>query len=325
MEHHNPINYNTALTRADGYYGSFVAIVTPFDGDLNVNFEKLTELVEWQIAEGSSGIVACGTTGEASTLDDDERLAVVAHVVKVVNKRIPVVAGTGSNNSRHSLHLSLSAEKEGADGLLLITPYYNKSNDEGLYRHFKLVADAVHIPIIVYNIPGRTGLNIPVPTLKRLAQIENIVAIKEAGGNLDYVLKIAKEAPNLAILSGNDSQVIPIMSVGGRGVISTSANVFPNAMAAMCDAFAQGNTREAARLQVLYANVIESLFLEVNPIPVKAAMNLLGWNVGGYRLPLYPMSEKNRTVLEEELRKAGVCKMEKRNNLTGKRYENKNK
>ncbi|MDR0729524.1 MAG: 4-hydroxy-tetrahydrodipicolinate synthase [Prevotellaceae bacterium] len=306
MENNTPPHYTTALARADGFYGSFVAIVTPFDDDLNVHFEKLTELVEWQIAEGSSGIVACGTTGEASTLDDDERLAIVAHVVKVVNKRIPVVAGTGSNNSRHSLHLSLAAEKAGADGLLLITPYYNKCNDEGLYRHFKLVADTVHLPIIVYNVPGRTGVHIPVPTLKRLAQIENIVAIKEASGNLDYVLKIAKETPDLAILSGNDSQVIPIMSIGGRGVISTSANVFPKAMAAMCDAFAQGNTREAARLQVLYANIIESLFIEVNPVPVKEAMNLLGRNVGGYRLPLYPMSEENRAVLVEELKKAGI-------------------
>ncbi|MDR1680988.1 MAG: 4-hydroxy-tetrahydrodipicolinate synthase [Prevotellaceae bacterium] len=290
-------DYTSALARADGYYGSFVAIVTPFYDDLSVNFDKLTELVEWQISEGSSGIVACGTTGEASTLDDDERLAVVAHVVKAVNKRIPVVAGTGSNNSRHSLHLSLAAENAGADGLLLITPYYNKSNDEGLYRHFRLVADNVHLPIILYNVPARTGVHIPIPVLARLAQVENIVAIKEASGNPDYVLKIAGEIPGLAILSGNDSQVVPIMSVGGRGVISTSANLIPRVMAAMCEAFAQGNTREAARLQVRYAGVIESLFIEVNPIPVKEAMNIQGWNVGGYRLPLCPMSDKNRELL----------------------------
>ncbi|MDR0667937.1 MAG: 4-hydroxy-tetrahydrodipicolinate synthase [Prevotellaceae bacterium] len=305
MEPDAPLRHPAAWPPAGGFYGSLVAIVTPFNDDLSVNFSKLTELVEWQIAEGTQGIVACGTTGEASTLDDDERLAVVAHIVKAVNKRIPVVAGTGSNNSRHSLHLSLAAEQAGANGLLLITPYYNKANDEGLYRHFKLVADHVRIPIIIYNIPGRTGLNIPIPVLKRLAQIAPIVAIKEAGGNMDYVLKIATEAPGLAILSGNDSQVVPILSIGGRGVISTAANVIPKAMADMCRVFAS-NAAAAMALQLQYAPLIESLFLEVNPIPVKAAMNALGWHVGGYRLPLYPMSEQNHALLMAELAKTGL-------------------
>ena len=301
-----PLPHTALRPRNDGFYGSFVAIVTPFNDDLSVNFPKLTELVEWQIAEGTQGIVACGTTGEASTLDDDERLAVVAHIVKTVDKRIPVVAGAGSNNSRHSLHLSLAAEQAGADGLLLITPYYNKANDEGLYRHFQLVADNVRTPIIIYNIPGRTGLNIPIPVLKRLSQIDNIVAIKEAGGNMDYILKIATEAPGLAILSGNDSQVVPILSIGGRGVISTAANVIPKAMADMCRLFAC-HAAEATALQVKYAPLIESLFLEVNPIPVKAAMNAMGWNVGGYRLPLYPMSDTNRALLIAELERSGLA------------------
>ncbi|MDR3133490.1 MAG: 4-hydroxy-tetrahydrodipicolinate synthase [Prevotellaceae bacterium] len=290
------------------FSGSYVAIVTPFNPDLSVNFDKLTELVEWHIAEGTDGIVACGTTGEVSTLKDDEQLAVIAHVVKTVNKRLPVIAGAGSNETPHSLYLSLEAEKRGADGLLLITPYYNKTNEEGLYRHFATVAEKVHIPVILYNVPGRTGMNIPFNVLKRLAHFKNIVAIKEASGNMDYVLKIAKDIPELAILSGNDSQVLPVLSLGGAGVISVAANVFPKAMAAMCAEYAKGNTREATRLQVLYANLIESLFIEVNPIPVKEAMNLLGWNVGGYRLPLYPMSEKNREVLMEELKGVGLVK-----------------
>jgi 4-hydroxy-tetrahydrodipicolinate synthase len=289
-----------------GLSGSFVAIVTPFNADFSINFGKLTELVEWHIAEGTNGIVACGTTGEVSTLKDDEQLAVIEHVVKAVNRRVPVIAGAGSNETPHSLYLSQEAEKRGADGLLLITPYYNKTNDEGLYRHFAMVAEKVHIPVILYNVPGRTGMNIPVDVLKRLAQLENIVAIKEASGNMDYVLKIAKDIPQLTILSGNDSQVLPILSLGGTGVISVAANVFPKEMAGMCAEFAKGNIREATRLQVMYANLIESLFIEVNPIPVKEAMNILGWNVGGYRLPLYPMSEKNKAALTEEMRKVGL-------------------
>ena len=288
------------------FNGSYVAIVTPFNTDLSINFDKLAELVEWHIAGGTNGIVACGTTGEASTLKDDEQLAVIAHVVKVVNKRVPVIAGAGSNETPHSLYLSLEAEKRGADGLLLITPYYNKTNEEGLYRHFATVAEKVHIPIILYNVPGRTGMNIPISVLKRLAQFDHVVAIKEASGNMDYVLKIAKDIPELSILSGNDSQVLPILSLGGTGVISVAANVFPKEMAAMCAEYGRGNIQEATRLQVLYANLIESLFIEVNPIPVKEAMNIQGWNVGGYRPPLYGMSEKNKAVLEEEMRKAGI-------------------
>jgi 4-hydroxy-tetrahydrodipicolinate synthase len=285
------------------FTGSYVAIVTPFNADLSINFDKLTELIAWHIAEGTNGIVACGTTGEVSTLSDEEQLAVIAHVVRVVDKRIPVVAGTGANSTAHSLHLSLEAEKRGADGLLLITPYYNKTNEEGLYRHFQQVADRVHTPIILYNVPGRTGMNIPISVLKRLAQLENIVAIKEASGNMDYVLKIAREVPGLIILSGNDSQVLPVLSLGGLGVISVAANVFPKAMAEMCAEFGRRNIRQAMRLQIFYANFIESLFLETNPIPVKEAMNRQGWNVGGYRMPLCEMSETNKAVLIEELQK----------------------
>ena len=282
--------------------GSYVAIVTPFNPDLSVNFSKLTELVEWHIAQGTNGIVACGTTGESSTLPDDEHLAVIGHVVKTVNKRIPVIAGTGSNDTMHSLHLSVEAEKLGADGLLLLTPYYNKANDEGLYRHFITVADKVNIPIILYNVPGRTSMSIPVSVLKRLAQHKNIVAIKEASGNLDFVLKIAAECPGLAIFSGNDSQVLPVLSLGGVGVISVAANVFPKALADMCRLYREGKVAEATKLQVKYAVFIENLFTEVNPIPVKEAMNHLGHNVGGFRLPLYAMSDKPKAALIDAMK-----------------------
>jgi len=285
------------------FTGSIVAIVTPFNANGSINFEKLTELLEWHIAEGTNGIVVCGTTGESPTLSDEEQLAIISHTVKVINKRIPVIAGAGSNNSQHSLHLSQAAEKAGADGLLLITPYYNKTNEEGLYQHFKTVAEKVNIPIILYNVPSRTNMNIPINVLKRLAELKNIVAIKEASGNLDYVLKVAKEVPSLIILSGNDSQVIPILSLGGLGVISVFANVFPNAMVEMCAKYAKGELREAMTLQVKYANFIEALFIETNPIPVKEAMNLQGMNVGAYRLPLWEMSEKNKAILVEELNK----------------------
>ncbi|MDR3185006.1 MAG: 4-hydroxy-tetrahydrodipicolinate synthase [Prevotellaceae bacterium] len=286
--------------------GSYVALVTPFNDNLSVNFDKITELVEWHIAEGTDGIVACGTTGEASTLKDDEQLAVIEHVVKVVNKRIPVIAGAGSNETPHSLYLSQEAEKRGADGLLLITPYYNKANDEGLYRHFTTVADKVRIPSILYNVPGRTGMNIPINVLKRLSQHERIVAIKEASGNLDYVLKVAAECPGLAIFSGNDSQVLPILSLGGVGVISVAANVAPKDFAAMCTHYREGRVAESTKLQIKYARLIESLFIEVNPIPVKEALNYLGWGVGGFRAPLYAMSGNARTILITELNNMGI-------------------
>lgn len=283
------------------FKGSYVAIVTPFNADLSINFNKLTELTEWHISEGTSGIVVCGTTGETSTLNDEEKIAIVKHVVKTVRGRIPVIAGAGSNDTQHSLHLSIAAEKAGADGLLIITPYYNKTNEEGLYQHFKLIAAHVNIPIIMYNVPSRTGMNMPIQVLKRLAALKNITAIKEAGGDMDYVLKIAKEVPELIILSGSDSQVLPVLSLGGRGVISTTANVYPKAMAAMCSEFTKGNIQEAARLQIYYAKVIENIFIEVNPIPIKEAMNIKGWNVGGYRLPLYAMSEKNKAILKASM------------------------
>ncbi len=284
------------------FTGSYVAIVTPFHDDLSVNFSKLTELVEWHIAQGTNGIVACGTTGEASTLDPAEHFAVVKHVIETVKKRVPVIAGAGSNNTMHSLHLSVEAEKLGADGLLLITPYYNKTNEEGLYRHFTTVADKVNIPIILYNVPGRTGMSISINVLKRLAQHKNIIAIKEASGNLDYVLKIAAECPELAIFSGNDSQVLPVMSVGGVGVISVAANVYPKVFADMCRFFREGKMAEATALQVKYATFIENLFTEVNPIPVKEAMNHLGHKVGNFRLPLYNMSEKPKAALVEAIK-----------------------
>ncbi len=283
------------------FSGSYVAIVTPFNPDLSVNFAKLAELVEWHIAQGTNGIVACGTTGESATLSDEEQLAVIKQVITTANRRVKVIAGTGSNNTAHSLHLSVEAETLGADGLLLITPYYNKANDEGLYRHFITVADKIKIPVILYNVPGRTGMNIPIAVLKRLAGHENVVAIKEASGNLDYVLKIAAECPDLAIFSGNDSQILPVLSLGGIGVISVAANVYPKAFADMCRFYREGKTAEATRLQLKYAAFIENLFTEVNPIPVKEAMNHLGHQVGGFRLPLYAMTDRLKIALFQEI------------------------
>ncbi len=287
------------------FTGSGVAIITPFDG-YKTNYDAFGKLIEDQIEKGTDAIIVCGTTGEASTMPDAEHLAAIEFAVKTVNGRIPVIAGTGSNETAHAIELSKKAEELGADGLLQVTPYYNKTSSKGLYEHFKAVAEAVNIPILLYNVPGRTGMNIPVPVLKELAKIPNIVGVKEASGNIGYTAKIAAEIPELYIYSGNDDMIVPVLSLGGKGVISVLANVMPKETHEMCAAFFDGNTEKARELQLKYFDLIKALFIEVNPIPVKTALNLMGFDAGNLRLPLTEMAEENLEVLKASMKKAGL-------------------
>ena len=285
------------------FTGSGVAIVTPFDG-YKTNYDAFGKLIESQIENGTDAIIVCGTTGEASTMPDEEHLAAIEFAVKTVRGRVPVIAGTGSNETAHAVELSKKAEKLGADGLLQVTPYYNKTSSKGLSEHFKTIAEAVNIPIILYNVPSRTGMNIPVPVLKELAKISNIVGIKEASGNISYTAQVAAEVPELHIYSGNDDMIVPVLSLGGKGVISVLANVAPRETHDMCEAFFNGDTKKACEMQLKYYELVKALFIEVNPIPVKTALNLMGFNAGNLRLPLTEMEEKNLEVLKNSMKKA---------------------
>ena len=284
------------------FQGSFVALVTPFHEDGSVNFEKLKALCEWHIEMGTDGIVVLGTTGESSTMTHEEDEAVVRCAVAAVAGRIPVIAGAGSNCTETSLEKSLAYEKLGADGLLLITPYYNKANPVGMIRHFETVADAVNIPIILYNVPGRTGCALPVACVERLSKHRNIAALKEASGDIGYVAKVARYvSEDFALFSGNDDMIVPVMSLGGAGVISVVANIAPKFTHRLCAKHLAGDVREAARMQLAGLDLINGLFVEVNPIPVKEAMNMLGHEVGPFRLPLCEMEEGNREALRRVL------------------------
>ncbi len=287
------------------FTGSGVAIVTPFDGD-KTNYDVLGELIEWHIASGTDAIIICGTTGEASTMPDEEHLAAIEYTVKKAAGRIKVIAGTGSNETAHAVALSKRAEELGADALLQVTPYYNKTTQKGLVAHFSTIANAVKIPIILYNVPSRTGVSISIDALKALAKIDNIVAIKEASGNISYTAKVAAEVPELYIYSGNDDMIIPIMSLGGKGVISVLANVMPKETHEMCAAYLEGDTAKATSMQLEYLDLINKLFIEVNPIPVKTALNLMGKNAGNLRLPLIDMDEKNLEALKASMAKYGL-------------------
>lgn len=279
------------------FKGSGVAIVTPFT-DEGVNYLKLKELIEWHILEGTDAIVVCGTTGEATTMTDDEKKEVIKFTVDTVNKRIPVIAGTGSNNTKHSIKMSKYAESIGIDALLVITPYYNKTSDLGLIKHFKAINDEVKTPIILYNVPGRTGMNITPNQLKELSALSNVQAIKEASGNISQIVQMRALCGNdIDIYSGNDDQVIPIMSIGGLGVISVAANIIPNTMHKLCKNYLDGNVNEALNLQLEALELINMLFIETNPIPVKVALNLMAKNVGPLRLPLCEMEENNESKL----------------------------
>lgn len=287
--------------------GSIVAIVTPFHQDGSVNFSKLGELVDWQIQNGTDGIVALGTTGESATMTDEEDDAVCEYVLKRVNGRIPVIVGSGSNCTASMLDKSLRYQAMGAQGLLIIAPYYNKTNEEGMYRHFATVVDAVDIPCILYNVPGRTGCSISEGVVKRLAGHPNVMGIKEASGNMSYACKIARYlGPDFAMYSGNDDITVPILSAGGSGVISVLANILPQQTHDMVMSYLSGDTAAATAAQLRYLELINSLFLEVNPIPVKAALNMMGWEVGPCRMPLYEMSQGAAQRLRAAMEEAGL-------------------
>lgn len=289
------------------FTGSGVAIITPFDGG-KVNYDELGRIIEDQIANKTDAIIICGTTGEASTMPDEEHLAVIKYAVEKTAGRIPVIAGTGSNDTAHSVRLSKLAEEYGADGLLQVTPYYNKASKKGLVAHFSEIAKSVKIPIILYNVPSRTGVNIDVSVLRELAKIENIVAIKEASGNIGYTADVAAQVPELYIYSGNDDMIVPVLSLGGKGVISVLANVCPKETHDMCQAFFDGDTARAAKLQLDYMELIRALFIEVNPIPVKTAMNLLGYNAGNLRMPMCDLEDAHLEVLKNCMKKYGLIK-----------------
>lgn len=288
------------------FTGSGVAIVTPFNND-GVDFERLGELLEWHIAHKTDAIIVCGTTGEATTMTETEKKETIKYTVDKVNGRIPVIAGTGSNCTRSAIEMTSWAESIGVDAFLVITPYYNKSTQKGCIEHFKAVAGSVKKPIIIYNVPSRTGMNILPETILELSEIDNIVAVKEASGNISQVAKIAHLCKDkIDIYSGNDDQVIPILSLGGKGVISVSANILPEEMHNMCEKFFAGDIKGALSLQLDMLSLINSLFIETNPIPVKTAMNLMGMNVGPLRLPLVDMEPKNLDTMKKEMISYGI-------------------
>ena len=286
---------------------SIVALVTPFHDDGSVNFEKVKELTEWHIENKTDAILALGTTGESSTMTHEEDDAVLRCVIETAAGRVPVIAGTGSNSTQTMLEKSLRAESLGADGLLLITPYYNKGNPEGIYRHFAAVADAVKIPCILYNVPGRTGCSISVENVEKLSKHPNICGIKEASGDMSYAMKIAHcIGPDFSLWCGNDDITIPLLSIGGSGVISVWANIMPRECHDMVMDYLEGRREQAAAAAVKYLDLMNGLFMEVNPIPVKTALNQMGKDVGPFRLPLCEMTEAHQAQLRELLEKAGL-------------------
>ena len=288
------------------FTGSGVAIVTPFNRE-TVDLETMGDLLEFQIAGGTDAILTLGTTGEYSTMTHEEDAAVVAHTLKVVNGRVPVMVGSGSNSTATQVEKSIYYQDMGADALLLIAPYYNKANPEGMYRHFAETADAVHIPCLLYNVPGRTGCSIPVSVVEKLAKHPNIVGIKEASGDMSYAMKIAHcIGPDFALYSGNDDITVPLMSIGGSGVISVYANVMPGMCHQIVVDYLNGKQEQALANHLKYLKLMNDLFIEVNPIPVKSAMNMIGLNVGPMRLPLCEMSEEHQAVLRASLKEAGL-------------------
>lgn len=283
------------------FRGCGTAIATPFDRE-GVNFKVLGELIEKQIAGGVDAIIVCGTTGEAATMTDQERKETIKFVVDTVNKRIPVIAGTGSNNTSVAMELTKYAELVGVDGVLVVTPYYNKTTQKGLIEHYKAIAASTNVPIIVYSVPGRTGVNVSPETCYALSKIDNIVAIKEASGNISQVAKIASLCgKNLNIYSGNDDQILPVLSVGGIGVISVLSNIYPKYTHNMIQDYFNGDVKEATRKQLNCLDLVDNLFSEVNPIPVKAALNIQGYDFGVPRLPLVEMSPDKKEKLKEAL------------------------
>ena len=292
------------------FKGAGVAIVTPMKENGEVNYEKFAEMIEFQIANGTDAIIVCGTTGESSTLTHEEHLDVIKYCTEKVAGRIPVVAGTGSNCTETAVYLSKEAEKYGVDGLLLVSPYYNKATQNGLYTHFKTIAESVKLPIILYNVPSRTGCNILPDTVIRLCHdVENIVGVKEASGNLSQIARLAAKAKGTVdIYSGNDDQIVPILSLGGKGVISVLSNVAPKETHEICAKYFEGDVEGSRDLQLRAMDLCDALFCEVNPIPVKMALNLMGMEAGSLRLPLTEMEEANAAKLEKAMREFGILK-----------------
>ena len=290
------------------FTGAGVAIITPFNEDDTVNYEEFGRIIDDQIANSTDAIIVCGTTGESSTMPDEEHVSVIKYCVDKVAGRVPVIAGTGSNCTREAVNMSKKAEEVGADGLLCVTPYYNKCTQDGLYEYYKAISDAVNIPIIMYNVPSRTGTTIQPETAVRIAkEVKNVVAIKEASGNISAVAKLASLANGcIDIYSGNDDQVLPILSLGGKGVISVWSHVAPKKVHDMVYAFLDGDIETAQKLQLEAIDVIGALFCEENPIPVKAAMNMLGYKVGTVRAPLTELTDAHKEVLKKALNDYGV-------------------
>lgn len=292
------------------FTGAGVAIATPFYDNGEVNYDSFAKLIEFQIANNTDAIIVCGTTGEASTLSHEEHLAVIKFCVEKVAGRIPVIAGTGSNCTETAIYLSQEAEKYGVDGLLVVTPYYNKATQKGLYEHFKMIADSVKVPIILYNIPGRTGVGMKPETIVSLcSDVENIVGVKEASGNFSHIVELMAQAKgSVDVYSGNDDQIVPLLSLGGKGVISVLSNVAPQETHDICQKFFDGDLQGSLDIQLKAQNLISALFCEVNPIPVKKALNLMGMEFGPMRRPLTEMEPENAARLEKEMRNFGILK-----------------
>lgn len=289
------------------FTGAGVAIVTPMFPDGSINYDKLGELIDWQIACGTDAIVICGTTGESACMTDNEHVDCIAYAVKRAAGRVPVVAGAGSNDTKYAAELSKEAKNLGADALLHVTPYYNKTSQRGLIAHFTAIADATDLPVILYSVPSRTGVNIKPETCRILSAHPNICALKEASGNISQVAQIkALCSDALDIYSGNDDQIVPILSLGGKGVISVLSNVMPKETHDICELYFNGRTAESAALQLKLLDLVNHLFMDVNPIPVKAAMNLMGMNVGECRLPLLGMEAKQIDELAASMRAVGL-------------------
>lgn len=292
------------------FTGAGVALITPMNEDGSVNYEKLRELLEFHVANKTDAIIICGTTGEASTLSDEEHLECIRFACEVINKRIPVIAGTGSNCTQSAIELSKEAEKSGVDGLLLVTPYYNKATQNGLKAHYKAIAKEVNVPIILYNVPSRTGTRLAPQTVVDLChEVPNIVGVKDATGDISEVAELMSLAKGTVdVYSGNDDQIVPVLSLGGKGVISVLSNILPKETHDMVASYLEGDVAKSCEMQLKYFDLVKALFCEVNPIPVKKSLNLMGMEVGSLRLPLTEMEDANAKRLEEEMRKAGVIK-----------------
>jgi 4-hydroxy-tetrahydrodipicolinate synthase len=289
------------------FTGSGVAIVTPFYDDYTINYKKLNELIDFHVESETDAIIIAGTTGESSTMEIDEQAELIKRCCDYTNKRVPVIAGTGSNCTAEAIKLSTKAEEAGADGLLVVTPYYNKGNNEGFIRHFKEIAKNVKIPILLYNVPSRTGVNLSIEVIEKLSTIENIVGIKEASGDISYVAEIRRRCPeDFDIYSGNDDIIVPVLSLGGKGVISVVANIEPKKTHNIVINYLEGRVEESRNQQLAINGFVNSLFIESNPIPIKKAMNLAGYDVGPLRLPLYEMSQGATAKMVKEMKDIGI-------------------